>query len=387
MIVAGVVGGLFTLGSLYILLPSGDFSDKNSVAAEQVNYRTPMVVAPSLDFKEAARSAQKSVVRISAAESDAVARQRLQNQMRNNPFADFLFGFGGQNIRPQPQQGSGSGVIVSEDGYIVTNNHVIDFADVITVTLTDDREFNARVIGTDPTTDLAVLKIESQNLPAIPFGDSDEIQVGEWVLAVGNPYENLTSTVTAGIVSAKGRDLSTRNQRTIENFIQTDAVVNPGNSGGALVDVDGKLIGINTMIYTRTGSYIGYSFAIPINMMKDVYEDIIENGQSVAQPKYEPRQPRGPRLGISIMELDAEFANNQGLTFEQGLLIEKISSNGNAAMAGLQKNDIIVKVNDSRIRNGEDIIDLLDRSRKGDVLQVKVYRNGRFKTIPVRLDS
>lgn len=397
MIVAGVIGGLFTLGSLYLLQGNMEHSAVDKAAtAQNVNFRSPTSVAPTIDFKAAAASTQKSVVRIAAAESETAAIQRLQNQRRNNPF-ELLFGFGGYNSRPQIQKGTGSGVIVSADGYIITNNHVIDFADEIEVTLTDDRSYSASVVGTDPMTDLAVLKIDGNNLPAITLGDSDEIQVGEWVLAVGNPYDYLESTVTAGIVSAKGRDLNTsRNKRTVENFIQTDAVVNPGNSGGALVDVDGNLIGINTMIYTRTGSYIGYSFAVPVNTMKEVYRDIKANGgtsrsyaqqQSPTPNNFEPRQPRGPRLGISIKELDEETVNQIGLNFDQGLLIEDVSSNSNAFNAGLLENDIIVKVNDTRIRNGSDIIDLLDRSRRGDVLQVKVYRDGIFKTIPVRLNS
>lgn len=410
MVVAGVIGGIFTLGGLSLMLDRPIENNNQHVYTKEASFRNSMVPA-TFDFKAAAESAQQSVVRIKAAESDAVAQRRLQNQMRNDPFAQFFFGFGQRSIQPQPQKGSGSGVIISEDGYVVTNNHVIDFADEIEVILTDDRSYRATVVGTDPATDLAVLKIEGMNLPAISFGDSDKAKVGEWVLAVGNPYDDyLTSTVTAGIISAKGRELNQdRNKKTIEDFIQTDAVVNPGNSGGALVDVYGKLLGINTMIYTRTGSYIGYSFAIPVNMMKEVTKDIIENGKGRPQAKtynqqqpqqqyysyppaapsqrYESREPQGPRLGITIAEINEEFASEQGLSFDKGLVVEDVVNGGSAAFAGLQPEDIIVKVNDTRITGGNDIIDLLDRSEVGDVLQVKVYRSGRFKTIPVKLRS
>jgi len=403
MIVAGIIGGICTIGGLSLLQSKSSLDQEPQAYSKQAAFRSP-TLAPAFDFKAAAESAQKSVVRIKAAESDEVAQRRLQNRLRNDPFAHFFFGFGGQQLQPQPQKGSGSGVIISDDGYVVTNNHVIDFADKIEVILTDDRKYEATIVGTDPATDLAVLKIDGKNLPSIPFGDSDKAQVGEWVLAVGNPYDYLTSTVTAGIISAKGRELNQdRNKKTIEDFIQTDAVVNPGNSGGALVDVDGKLIGINTMIYTRTGSYIGYSFAIPVNMMQEVSKDIIENGKGRPQPQvnnqsqyrtvppsnplFQPREPQGPRLGISIAEINADFAEENGLTFDKGLIIEEVMNGGNAMFAGLKLSDIIVKVNDTRITGGNDIIDLLDRSAVGDVLQVKVYREGRFRTIPVKLRS
>lgn len=403
LVLAGLVGGLLSVGVLSFLVKNHSDYALESVMPQKVSFKN-LAPLSTFDFAEAAAKVQKSVVRITAAESQEVARRRLQNRLNNGngSLFEYFFGFGGQSI--VPQKGSGSGVIISKDGYIVTNNHVIDFADEVEVILTDDRSYRAQIIGTDPDTDLAVLKIDSDNLPAIELGDSDKAQVGEWVMAVGNPYDYLTSTVTAGIISAKGRELNqNRNKKAIENFIQTDAVVNPGNSGGALVDVNGKLIGINTMIYTRTGSYIGYSFAIPVNMMQEVTKDIIENGkgkqpkpqvyQNNANPTYpsfpniQPRQPRGPRLGITIAELDESYANQQGLNFTEGLVIENLVDGGNAQYAGLQPNDIIVKVNDSRIRNGEDIIDLLDRSDIGDILQVKVYREGKFKTIPIKLRS
>lgn len=408
MVVAGIIGGLFTLGGLSILADQPEVGNDQSTYTKQASFDNGFVPA-TFDFKAAAASAQQSVVTIKAAESNEVAQRRMQNQLRNDPFAQFFFGFGGRSAQPQPQKGSGSGVIISNDGYIVTNNHVIDFADDIQVELTDGRKYKASIVGTDPTTDLAVLKIDDKNLPAIQFGDSDKAKVGEWVLAVGNPFNYLTSTVTAGIISAKGRELNQdRNKKTIEDFIQTDAVVNPGNSGGALVDVNGKLIGINTMIYTRTGSYIGYSFAIPVNMMKEVTKDIIENGKGRPQPQvntqkprqqyysyppaqpnqgYDSREPRGPRLGITIEEIDEELAAELGLSFDKGLVVGNVVSGGSASFAGLQASDIIVKVNDTRIKGGADIIDLLDRSEVGDVLQVKVYRDGRFKTIPVKLRS
>ena len=239
--------------------------------------------AAPYDFTEAAEVATPAVVHVAAKESDALAQQRFQNQKRRSPF-DGFFNFGdmddffGRNFYA-PRNGTGSGVIISQDGYIVTNNHVVEYADVITVTLADDKSYAATKIGTDPSTDIALLKIEGQGFSAIQFGDSDKIKVGQWVAAVGNPFSYLMSTVTAGIVSAKGRDLDIiQGEKTIEEFIQTDAAINPGNSGGALVTPDGKLVGLNTAIATPTGVYAGYSFAIPSNLVDKIVKEIKENG-------------------------------------------------------------------------------------------------------------
>ena len=264
-------------------------------------------IGTSTDFSDAAEQAVHSVVHVKTSVEQGYTMSPF------NPFHDFFFGFGERQMpemTPRIVQGSGSGVIISEDGYIVTNNHVVDKAKEVKVSLNDGREFTAEVIGTDPTTDLAVLKIDAKRLPALPFGNSDEVKLGEWVLAVGNPF-NLTSTVTAGIISAKGRSINIiDNQSAIEAFIQTDAAVNPGNSGGALINTSGELIGINTAISTRSGSYEGYSFAVPANIARKVVDDMLRFG--VVQRAY---------LGVNIADVTPELAKEMGLEANQGVYI------------------------------------------------------------------
>jgi len=263
ILIAGILGGMIAFGAMTYKL------DKQT-PQQSMNQAPQAILASngtqaSFDFVDAAAVSTPAVVHITAEESDLLASQRMNKRSQDN-FFDFDFSdiFGGQFFGPK--QGTGSGVIYSEDGYIVTNNHVVGFADKIKVSLPDGREFKATKVGTDPSTDLALLKIEADNLPTLAIGNSENVKIGEWVLAVGNPF-NLNSTVTAGIVSAKGRDLDIiEGTKTIEEFIQTDAAVNPGNSGGALVDDEGRLIGINTAIATPTGVFAGYSFAIPINL-------------------------------------------------------------------------------------------------------------------------
>ncbi|MCB0657485.1 MAG: trypsin-like peptidase domain-containing protein, partial [Saprospiraceae bacterium] len=288
----------------------------------------------------------------------------------------FSFPFGGFNIPP----GTGSGVIISPDGYIVTNNHVVDDYDIIDVTLFNDKKYQAQVIGKDPSTDLAVIKIDAQNLPVAMMGNSDEAQVGDWVLAIGNPYDKLRSTVTAGIISAKGRDIDIlqgdENGRTIEEFIQTDAAVNPGNSGGALVDADGNLIGINTAIYSQTGSYVGYSFAIPVNLMQKVAAGLIKNG-NVARVN----------LGVSMYEVNDEIAQELSLGVKSGLLIESVEDRSSAQYAGILPNDVIVEVEGQKMKSFDDLKGLLDKAKPGDVITVKVWRGGELKTMDVRLKA
>jgi len=275
----------------------------------------------------------------------------------------------------QRQKGStGSGVVISEDGYIVTNNHVIDNADELTVTLNNQKSYKARVIGFDKKSDIALLKIEAnEKLQYIPFGDSNDIKIGEWVLAVGNPY-NLTSTVTAGIISAKSRDLDGDNN--IQSFLQTDAVVNPGNSGGALVNTHGELIGINTAISSRTGSYIGYSFAVPSNTTKKIVEDILEYG-NVQQAI----------LGVSGLGLNNGVANKLDLKDTEGYYISEIEPNSGAEKAGLLVGDIIKNIDNNKIAKPSDLTGYLSTKRPNNTINVTVLRDGNQQTIAVKLSD
>lgn len=261
---------------------------------------------------------------------------------------------------------SGSGVVVSPDGYIVTNHHVVEKSNDIKVTLADKRTYKAKLIGSDPSTDVAVLKIEEQELPFLIFGNSDSVRVGEWVLAVGNPF-NLESTVTAGIVSAKGRNINILSgAASIESFIQTDAAVNPGNSGGALVNTAGELIGVNTAIITESGSYEGYSFAVPSNLVKKVVSDLREFGN--VQRAY---------LGVGIQDLDSETARDLGLPNAEGVLINRVASEGAASDAGLQAGDVVIGINSTYVRSTSELQEFVGRFRPGQTVQVDYWRNNK----------
>ncbi|HKK75839.1 MAG TPA: trypsin-like peptidase domain-containing protein [Saprospiraceae bacterium] len=261
---------------------------------------------------------------------------------------------------------SGSGVVISPDGYIVTNNHVVEEGDEYRVTLNDNREFSAELIGTDPSTDLALLKIEAENLPYLGFGDSDSLKVGEWVLAVGNPF-NLESTVTAGIVSAKGRSIDIlEGQDRIESFIQTDAAVNPGNSGGALVNTQGALVGINTAIITRSGRYEGYSFAVPANLVKKVIRDLKDYGMV----------QRG-LMGVFINEVDNRLAEELKLENVEGVYITRVTAGGGADEAGMKKGDVIVNINGVTTKTLPEMQEQVGRFRPGNTIQVEYIRKGR----------
>jgi len=290
-----------------------------------------------------------------------------------DPFREFFFG----PRRREPSQAivaTGSGVIISQDGYIITNNHVVAEANTVEVTLNDNRVFEARIIGTDPTTDLALIKIEQEGLPFLPFGDSDDARVGEWVLAVGNPF-NLTSTVTAGIISAKGRNINILGGDTaIESFIQTDAAVNRGNSGGALVNTHGELIGINAAIASQTGSFTGYSFAIPSNIAKKVLTDLLEYGQV----------QRG-MLGVQIVEINSRQAEELGLGVFRGAYVTRVESGSAGENAGLKEGDLIVGVDNTAIRNPSELVETVGRKRPGDEVLVKYIRDGRERETRARL--
>jgi len=279
---------------------------------------------------------------------------------------------------PVPRRrGSGSGIIISPDGYIVTNNHVVEFADKIEVTLYDGRTYTARLIGREPRADLAVVKIEADDLPYLEYGDSDEVKVGQWVLAIGNPFDYLRSTVTAGIISAKGRDLNIiPAEGAVEEFLQTDAVINPGNSGGALVNTEGKLIGVCTAIATRTGVYNGYSFAIPSNLVRTIVEEIIQHGSY-----------QRPFFGVYVVPIDDELQEALGLEDKEGVVIDELVQGGAAQLAGLLPNDVIVKIDKRPIRTIQDLHNALANYRVGDTMSVTVIRNGKEKQIEVRLQQ
>lgn len=292
----------------------------------------------------------------------------------NNPFGYNPFDFWGRPRENQQQEASGSGVIITDDGYIVTNNHVVDNAEKVEVTLNDNRTFAAKVVGTDPSTDLALLKIDEKALPYVVYGNSDNLKVGEWVMAVGNPF-NLTSTVTAGIVSAKARNIGILpDQFKIESFIQTDAAVNPGNSGGALVNTHGELVGINSAIASNTGSFTGYSFAIPVNLVKKVMDDLVEFGSV----------QRG-FIGVSIRDVDSKLADEKGLKETQGVYVAGLSEGGAASEAGLKEGDIITKVGEIGINSTPQLQEQIGRFRPGDKVNVTVQRNGAEKTFAVVL--
>lgn len=283
---------------------------------------------------------------------------------------------GESNQKPQFRYGSGSGVIISPDGYIVTNYHVIQNAEQLEVTLHDGRTFSARVIGTDPSTDLAVVKIDADRLQTIPFGNSDAVRVGEWVLAVGNPF-NLNSTVTAGIVSAKARNIRIlRDQYAVESFIQTDAAINPGNSGGALVDLNGNLIGINTAIASPTGAYAGYGFAVPSNIVNKVVEDILKYGSV----------QRG-FLGVMIRDVDGNLASEKELKVTKGVYVEQVNEKSAAEAAGIKPGDVIVKVENTEVNNVSTLQEMIARHRPGDKVKIGIVRNNKEMELVVTLKN
>lgn len=374
-LLAGAMGGLVAFGA--IKMTEKPQAQSAAVPSEtlvkQVKYAYGGGPAP-FDFTRAAERTMSTVVHIKAAESRQTA---IQRQRETNPFR-FFFGddFFNYDDYARPRAGTGSGVIYTSDGYILTNNHVVEFADDYTITLHDNREFKARLVGKDPSTDMAVLKIEATDLPAVELGNSDAVKVGEWVLAVGNPFD-LTSTVTAGIISAKSRDINIiRRGAPIESFIQTDAAVNPGNSGGALVDVNGRLIGINSAIATPTGTFAGYSFAIPVNLVKRIADDLIKYG------KY-----KRAYLGVDIATMDSNLANEMNIPFTQGVWIKALDPQGSAARSGVQPNDIIVKLNGKNVTTVPELQELVGRSKAGDAVALTILRNGKEKNIEVELKS
>ncbi|MGF7139376.1 Do family serine endopeptidase [Roseimarinus sediminis] len=315
-----------------------------------------------------------------AAENSVKAVVHIQTQYQSqvyqggNPFYDFFFGDPYRQQEPRMQQASGSGVIISDDGYIVTNNHVIERSEQITIIMNDKREYKASLIGTDPSTDIALLKIDEKNLPAVRWGDSDALKLGEWVLAVGNPF-NLTSTVTAGIVSAKSRGIGIiSGQLPIESFIQTDAAVNPGNSGGALVNTRGELIGINTAIASRTGSYSGYSFAVPVSIVRKVVDDLKEFGEV-----------QRALLGVSIQTVNAELAKEFDLDQIDGVFVGGLAEDGAAMEAGIKENDVIIAINNIKVSTVSELQEQISKHRPGDKVEVLIKRDNKEKLLTATL--
>jgi len=309
-----------------------------------------------VDFSEVAENIVHTVVHVKT--------KTIENYAYRNPIMEFFYGE--QYSQPREVRGYGSGVIVSSDGYIITNNHVIEGADEVDVTLNDNRTFHANVIGRDPSTDIAVLKIDSEGLPFVRYGDSDQLKLGQWVIAIGNPF-NLTSTVTAGIISAKGRSLGLLDsQYRIESFIQTDAALNVGNSGGALVNTSGQLVGITTAIISPSGTYAGNSFAIPVNIVKKVVEDLIEYGEV-----------QRAIMGISITDVTAELAEQENIKEIKGVYISDVVSGGAAEEAGMKEGDIIVIFDGKNTDTLAELQEQVSKKRPGEKVNVVVMRNNR----------
>ena len=359
------------------------------------------VAAENTDFTKAAESTVHGVVHIKATTNAKQYADGGNQPQYVDPF-EYFFGFGGrggggfQRPQPQPRVGAGSGVIISTDGYIITNNHVIDGADELEVTLNDNRKFAAKLVGTDPTTDIALLKIDAKDLPTIPFGDSEKLKVGEWVLAVGNPF-NLTSTVTAGIVSAKARSLGMSQQtgkQSIESYIQTDAAINQGNSGGALVNAQGELIGINAALFSPTGSNTGYGFAIPTSIMKKVVADLkqfgtvqrVKLGVSVTALTEEPGDTQvADKAGKKLSDIKKEAREKYGVI--DGLWVREIVEGSSASGSDIKVDDVIIGMDGKAIHKFADLQEILAKHRPGDKVQVKVMRDKKEKNIEVTLKN
>jgi Do/DeqQ family serine protease len=357
----------------------------NSVSQNITTQGTPVKYAsftkvPSAfetDFTLAAEMSVHAVVHVKV---KTPVQTQQQFGFPSDPFFEYFFGRPERQQQPQREapmrEGSGSGVIISEDGYIVTNNHVIDKSKEIEVTLNDNRTFPAKLVGADPNTDIALLKIEATELPVIRFGNSDSLKIGEWVLAVGNPL-NLTSTVTAGIVSAKSRNIGINNaQMPIESFIQTDAAINPGNSGGALVNTRGELVGINTAIASQSGGFDGYGFAVPAGIVKKVVADMRQYG--IVQRAM---------LGVNMRNIDTQLAKEKNLQIMYGAYVAQVVANSSAAEAGVKEGDIIIKINDMDIKSGSQLQEQIGRYSPGDKISLTVMRDNKPLTLKAELKN
>ncbi len=384
VIVSLILGSIITLAVVYAV-------SKNRNEALRIEHVSGIKARPAfytldekgnvvpLDFTGISRKVMDAVVNIQSTQT----RQYAQDPRMPDSYDDFFrFFFGpdqvpdqGQRGRnPQQQIGIGSGVIIEPNGYIVTNNHVVADASELEVTLHDNRTYKAEVVGTDPATDLALIRIDEKNLPVIPIANSDEAQVGEWVLAVGNPF-GLTSTVTAGIISAKSRSLNINSERnSIESYIQTDAAINPGNSGGALVNLQGGLVGINTAIASPTGSYSGYGFAVTSNMVNKVVDDLIKFGTV----------KRG-YMGIMLRNITGKFIKEKNLKVNQGAYVDSVMPESAAIKAGIKSGDVIVAVDGRSIQQTSELQEIIAEHRPGDKVNITVNRNGDTKKFDVVL--
>lgn len=390
IVLAAFLGSVFTLGG-YKLLEKEQVKvirmNENGLAKTHFTNLNGNVTTVPADFTLASEQTLPKVVHIKVTEK--VKGQafnpfggggQMPDDLRQffQPFFGTPFGGNGEDNQPEEfkQEGAGSGVIISPDGFIVTNNHVAGNADEIEVSLYDKRTFKAKLIGKDPSTDIALLKIDAKDLPYVRFANSDNLKVGQWVVAVGNPF-NLESTVTAGIVSAKGRSININTDKApIEAFIQTDAAVNPGNSGGALVNLDGELVGINTAIASPTGTYAGYAFAVPSNLVDKIVEDLRQFG--VAQRAF---------LGARIRTVDGNFAKEKNLEVTQGVWIEEVNDNSAAEKAGLEKGDVITAIDGQELHEGPALIEQIGRHRPGDKVTLTYLRNGKEHTTVATLKN
>jgi len=364
-----LVSGLTAFGVVKAseLVPQTAVTEENG---KSVEYRTVNLAGSDYpDFTYAAETAVEAVVYV---EVTVVRNQQYQI----DPFFRYFFG----DITPQSreQKGSGSGVIIREDGYIVTNNHVVDGATSIKVTLNNNQQYDATVIGTDPATDVAIIKVDATGLPVIEMGDSDALRLGEWVLAIGSPLSyNLRSTITAGIVSAKGRSMpSNTGEFKIESFIQTDAAVNPGNSGGALVNKEGKLVGINTAIVSQTGSYEGYSFAVPVNIVKRVVDDLLDFGAV-----------KRARLGITMRAIDQKTQKDLKLSSMNGVYINEVLKGSSADEAGLKAGDVLIQIGGKKITDPSSVQAMVNNYRPGEQTTLTYIRDNKEVTVPVTFQA
>lgn len=362
--VSAIVAGITAFGVVKACEP-GEMSGVRTISSDGSAYRTVnLSQAEYPDFTYAAESAVDAVVYVKV----TIQRQQSYNA---DPFFRFFFG---DQAAPQSreQMGSGSGVIIRSDGYIVTNNHVVEGASKVEVTLNNNKTYPATIVGTDPATDVAIIKIDADGLPVVPFGDSDELRLGQWVIAIGSPYD-LRSTITAGIVSAKGRQMPHyEGEFKIESFIQTDAAVNPGNSGGALVNQKGELVGVNTAIISQTGSYTGYSFAIPSNIVKKIAADLIDFGSV-----------KRALLGVTMTQIDDKKAKELKLFSPNGVYIEEVLKGGAADKAGIKHGDVIIAVDSATITTPSSLQEKVNSYNPGDKADVTIIRDGERKVVEV----
>lgn len=365
VVLSAVVAGFTAYGVVKASTPEIVSNGGAVIAPDGSSYRTVNLSQTEYpDFTYAAESAVDAVVYVKVT-------IRRQSSYDVDPFFKFFFG---DQMTPQAreQQASGSGVIIRSDGYIVTNNHVVDGSTKVEVTLNNNKTYDATVVGTDPATDVAILKIDAQGLPVVPFGDSDQLRLGQWVIAIGSPYD-LRSTITAGIVSAKGRQMPHESgEFKIESFIQTDAAVNPGNSGGALVNQKGELVGVNTAIVSQTGSYTGYSFAVPSNIVRRIAEDLIDFG-SVKRAV----------LGVTMSPIDDKRAKELKLFSPKGVYIEEVMKGGAADKAGIRQGDVIVAIDSMEITSSSSVQEKVSSYHPGDKADVALIRDGERKVVEV----